>query len=90
MSDVLVFLADVIADVWDMFYNGFPRDFFTYSLLFFIIGLVISRLILPVIAVNEADFFGKGVVNEHFESKRKERKRAERAAEREAKRSRSD
>ena len=59
MSDVLVFLAGVIADVWDMFYTGFPSEFFQFALLIFIIGLVVSRLILPVIAVNEAKFFGK-------------------------------
>ena len=77
MTDVLVFLADVIADVWDMFYNGFPREYFAFALLLFIIGLVVSRLILPIIAVNETQFFGRGVVNERIYQRKKAEKEPE-------------
>ena len=74
MSDVLVFLASCVADLWDLFYTNFPRDYFAYTLLLFIIGLVVSRLILPIIAVNESQFFGRGVVNERIRQRKKAKK----------------
>lgn len=73
MSDVLLFLAGVIADVWDVFYDNFPREYFAFTLLLFIIGLILSRIILPVIAVNETQFFGKGIIRERQLKNKKKR-----------------
>lgn len=59
MSEVIVFLASCVADLWDLFYDNLPRAFFTYLILLFTIGLIVSRIILPVIAHNDIRFFGK-------------------------------
>lgn len=50
MTEVLTFLASCVASCWTLILDNFPDDYFSIMLLLFVISLVVSRLIIPIIA----------------------------------------
>lgn len=75
MTDVLAFLATVVSDTFTLVLDNLPRDYLSLMLLLFVISLVVSRLIVPVIARNKsiAEGYSMGLRRKAYKEKREKR-----------------